>query len=186
MENEVGECNVLGSGPSRKSYIPNNLITIGCNIPFCRVDYNVVFDENVLLKILENPKCINEDAKYIISNITHEVIKRDEKLKKFFEPKIDSLYKMMNGERKSSAHYACLAMISKGFNKLNIYGCDNYFGDRNCLDNWTHNIENPHYIPENLNNRLSKDTLFNKCESWNRSWHIMINQHPKVEFNFIP
>lgn len=180
------ECNVLGSGPSRKSYVPNNLPSMGCNIPWTKVDYLIISDEIVMEKI-----CLDDmeiDFKLILSEEAHSYLTKNNLLSKY-ENKIDSIFQGMRGlfSRKSCGHYACLTMISKGFTKLNIYGCDNYFGDNICLDNWVHNKENPHYISENSEfyGPRNNSQVYQRGLDWKKFWNQLIKKYPNVEFNFI-
>lgn len=87
--------------------------------------------------------------------------------------------------RRNSLHYAAEWSISKGFKKLNIYGCDNWFGDRLCKDNWSHTPNTIHFIDPKETTFMSDEQLFLRGEKWIETWNYLINLHSDVEFNFI-
>ena len=182
------ECNLLCSGPRKQSYEPNGLLTIACNVPWTKVDYTVIFDEVVLMKIVEIPSVIDAETKLIISSRAYQELIRT-KSKTKLKNKIACVFKYSSLSEKeflrSSGHYAAEWAIFKGFTKLNIYGCDNWFGDFKCLDNNMHDITKPHYI-KNFNVDFSADVQTARGLYWKQSWEKMIKQNPNVEFNFIP
>jgi hypothetical protein len=188
MENSIKECNVLGSGPSRVSYTPNKLPSIGCNFPWTKVDWTIIFDPAPLIRLAENPKLIDSSTGLIISKHAHLHIKHHNLIQKIPHA-IIAIYKNISrphyGFKRSSGHYAAQWMIAKGFTKLNIYGCDNYFGDLKCVDNYSHTPGTDHYI-ENLNLQVYSDKkLEQRGLEWQHSWNMLIKQHPNVEFNFV-
>jgi hypothetical protein len=182
------ECNLLCSGPRKKSYKKNGLPTIGCNIPWTDVDYTIIFDEVVLMKIIEMPDIIKEDVKLILSTVAYQELRRTKSVDKL-KNKIECVFKYNSLSEKiflrSSGHYAAEWAIFKGFKKLNIYGCDNWFGDMKCLDNNMHNKANPFYI-KNLNEDFDEKYQIMRGEYWKKSWEKMIIQNPSIEFNFVP
>ena len=183
------ECNVLCSGPSRKSYIQNDLPSIGCNFPWTKVDYTIIFDFPAIDKLCENPLLIDDSVKLVIHQRVYGHLKHTNKLD-ILKSKIDSIFNYPIGNTaeffRSSGHYAALYMISMGFTKLNIYGCDNYFGDDRCVDNYTHQIGFPHYIENTNLINFGEERLIKRGVSWRDEWHKMIKQHPNIHFNFIP
>jgi hypothetical protein len=182
------ECNVLGSGPSRKSYIANDLPSIGCNFPWTRVDKTVIFDSAPIIKLLENNNLIPLETKIIISNYCYDCLISN-KLYDSIKHRIDSIIKIESLSyqhfRRSTGHLAAEVMIYEGYNKLNLYGMDNYFGDLLCLNNFSHQEGADHYI-ENLNLKVyTEKELIIRGDQWRKSWNYMIKKYKHVEFNFI-
>jgi hypothetical protein len=182
------ECNVLGSGPSRKSYIPNELPTIGCNFPWTRVNWLVFFDVQPILKYLENKKLISDDVKFIVSKHAYDYLK-EQNLILEIQNKIECVYKKHNVSTieysGNSAHYAVEWAIYKGFKKINIYGCDNYFGDLECTENFTHNKNSEHYIENLWVNVNPKENLLKRGREWQLCWKRIIKYNSNIEFNFV-
>jgi hypothetical protein len=182
------EGNVLGSGPSRISYIPNNLPTIGCNFPWTRVDWTLIFDYQPTLKWLETPSVFPQKLPFIISEHTYKYLKTKNLLHKIRHRIIDVFKKHNLSSIEfagSSGHYATEWMIRQGFTKLNLYGMDNYFGDLKVLDNFSHQPGTLHYI-DNINlTQYSEETLLRRGREWQISWKRIIKYNPNVEFNFI-
>jgi hypothetical protein len=188
MENNIKECNVLGSGPSRVSYVPNELPSIGCNFPWTKVDWTIIFDPDPLVRLADNPALIDLDTQLIISKHALIHIKHHKLIDKI-PHKIAATYKNIShpeyGFKRSSGHYAAQWMISMGYNRLNIYGCDNYFGDLYCTDNYSHTPNTAHYI-DNTNLKVySDEQLRNRGKEWHHAWKMLEKQHPNVEFNFV-
>lgn len=182
------EGNVLGSGPSRKSYIPNDLPSIGCNFPWTRVNWTIIFDEPVIDKLVEQPNLISIETKLILHSrlVPHLTVNHYTSM---LRPRIDSIFSFTRIEEKqyyiSSGHYAALWMINKGFNKLNLYGMDNYFGDLVCGDNYTHIQGTQHYLPNTVKDKYSEQQILARGHHWKDGWDLIQKQHSHVEFNFV-
>mgnify|MGYP007071562467 CR=1 FL=1 len=188
MEKTSKECNLLCSGPSRKSYIPNDLPTMGCNIPWTKVDWTIIFDSIVLEKIIDNPDFVSIDTKLIVSSHAIGEIKEKGKLKDL-NHNIISIYRYnpitTRLMKKSTGHYAAEWLIFMGYNKINIYGCNNWFGDLYCTENYMHDSSNPLNI-ENENIPRGEKYMINRGKHWKKYWEKLIAHHSHVHFNFIP
>ena len=179
------ECNVLGAGPSRVSYVPNDLPTIGCNFPWTNVDWTLLFDTNTISKWFDQPSVFDDDVKFVMSEFCYNYYKKTGELERF-KHRIHSVFShpKLNTVRwrGSSGHYATEWMISQGYNKLNLYGMDNYFGDIHCLNNYSHDGVGTY----NLNHdKYTEEELTQRGLDWQLAWKRIINHNPNVEFNFV-
>jgi hypothetical protein len=182
----IKECNVLGSGPSRKSNVSNRLPSIACNIPWTYAEWTVIFDSAIIDTLITNPECIDTNTKIILCDVAYNYIEKNN-LTEHFKYRINTVFKYnkIGGMRKSSAHFACDWMIHLGYNKLNIYGCDNYFGDIMCTNTFTHDKENK-YATENINHaKYTDDEMIKRGKEWQEAWKLMIKKYKHVEFNFV-
>ena len=181
------ECNVLGGGPSRISYIPNDLPTIGCNFPWTKVDYTVINDVDVITKLIEFPELLSEEIGIIFHQKAYNYLLKSNIILTNRTKSIFTFYRINNELiSRNTGHYAALWMIREGFTKLNIYGCDNFFGDLVAEESFTdtliRNSESKYYI-----SRITKtiDERIERGRRWKLNWDIMIEQNPNVEFNFV-
>ena len=184
---KLKECNIFGSGPSRKSYVPNDLPSIGCNFPWTKVQSTLMIDTEAIDKLCLNTSLIEVETNLILHKDIYYYLLQTNKIH-LLKNKIHSIFKLKESTQKfklSSGHNACLYMISNGFNKLNIYGCDNFFGDDTCLENISHDKSLPNYIENAFLQICSIDVLTERGIFWRGYWHKMIKQYPHVEFNFI-
>jgi hypothetical protein len=182
----VSSCNILCSGPSKKSYVDNGLVNISCNVPWTKSEYTLIGDPVVVIKDLEI-NCIHPETKLVISNLCFQYLRAINNFEKI-KHRVHSVYKIQEtfiDLKRSTGHYACEWAISQGYNELNIYGCDNYFGDDLCIDNWSHDKNQPHYM-ENHNLQRPESDLQNRGLKWRRHWSVLINKYNNVKFNFIP
>jgi hypothetical protein len=184
----IKECNVLGNGPSRKSYIPNDLPSIGCKFPWTKVDITTLVCHNSVNAFLQSPHLIPDNTKILLKQKAYDYI-MDNGYSDIFKNRILGVYKSHN-LRTSAGHDACLWMISQGFNKLNLYGFDHYFGDILCLDSYTTNAPNIN-LPRNIRNKDINDSKdldwFKKRNTdWLDSWKVIAAKYPNIELNFIP
>lgn len=101
---------------------------------------------------------------------------RESKLRTILSRSIAELEEVLYNTRyrRSSLHYAAMYMISLGYTKLNIYGCDSWFDVTNYLDSYTDIFMDK---PQNMPARIGVH--------WRDEWIKMKKQHAKVEFNFI-
>jgi len=181
----IKEGNVLGAGPSRISYIPNGFPSIGVNYPWTNVEWTLFFDVIPINVWLERPEVFDDEVKFVISEHCYNYFKKTKQLD-LFKHRIYSVFshpKLASVRwRGSSGHYAAEWMISQGYNKLNLYGMDNYFGDLKCLSNYSHdNIGTQNY---NLN-EYSDEELIQRGKDWQLAWKRIIKQNKHVEFNFV-
>lgn len=128
MTLENTACNILGSGPCRKSYVPNGLINIGANFPWTEFDYTVISHKEPIIRYLKTPDLIPEPTKLIINDLVWVWAKQTgvwDDIKHRVVPEIiKNIGYKPNGYRYSSGHYAALWAIEKGYTKLNLYGFD--------------------------------------------------------------
>ena len=167
------KCAILGNGPSRSLYSPENnySIIIGCNIPWTKVDWTMVMDEEVILAWSKNPQLITcplyasvEAWRYSAAIKFREYIIGQSLFLGLFErPKEISDIKYCSG------HFAAIKAIELGYKHLDLYGMDSYFED---------NIESStrEFIPRVPTNNAAK---------WRKVWNEIISSNPEVVFNFI-
>lgn len=186
----IKACNILGSGPCRRSYQPNGLINIGANFPWTNFDYTVISHKQPILKYLENPDLFPEPMKFIINDLVWVWAKKSNVWDLIKDRVVPQIIKNIgfknNAYLYSSGHYAALWALSQGYNKLNLYGFDTYFGTAPALDNWSHTPGTPHYIDPTTTTFLSDDHLARRDVIWKKTWLYMQQINPEVEFNFIP
>jgi hypothetical protein len=181
----IKECNVLGNGPSRKSYVPNDLPSIGCKFPWTKVDITTLVCHNSVNSFVLSPNLIPDTTKILLKQKAYDYVIKNN-YKEIVKDRILGIYNSTN-LRTSAGHDACLWMISQGYNKLNLYGFDHYFGDILCLDSYTENVTQK--MPDNV--KKAKDTgdidWFKKRNNdWMNSWKVIASKYPNVELNFIP
>ena len=164
------ECNILGSGARRSLFRNNKLASIGCNAPWTKVNFSLIFDEQVI-NILPN----DIEYKLIVhSRVYGHITQNKPEFKKHIHCVFDSAIVGESKYKQSSAHYAATYMIKTGYTKLNLYGIDAWFEPENWANSYTDQfIEKPKGIPINIGMH------------WKSEWQLMMKQFPKVEFNFI-
>lgn len=167
------KCAILGNGPSRSLYSPRNNYTvkIGCNIPWTKVDWTMVSDEEVILAWSKNANIINcpiyasvEAWRYSASIKFREyIIGQSLFLGLFQRPRETSDTKYCSG------HFAAIKAIELGYKHLDLYGMDSYFED---------NVESStrEFIPR---------VPINNAAKWRKVWDQIISSNPDVVFNFI-
>jgi hypothetical protein len=182
----IKECNVLGNGPSRVSYIPNDLPSIGCNSPWCEVTWSVISDVEIIKKYINDELYMSESLKILLSDYAYKSLKSENLFDKI-KSQVIVIYKhpVKTGFKfsQSSAHFATEWMITQGFNKINIYGCDNYFGDLLNLNSYTHEFGTLEYKQNELVHAEQERILRGK--DWQKAWKVIINKNSNIEFNFI-
>jgi hypothetical protein len=191
------ECNLLGSGPRRNMFIDNlDMVNIGCNFPWTRFDYTIIDHRAPLYKLISTPESIPEPTKLVISNNCLKFLK-EENFYNQLKDRIDSVFvhydtltygiknRKKNILNRSSLHYAAEWAIYKGFKKLNIYGCDNWFGDLACTKNWSHTPNTVHYIDPTKTTFLDEHALQERGKKWIETWKYLIKYYSNVEFNFV-
>jgi hypothetical protein len=161
------KCAILGNGPSRVKYKNQKYdLIIGCNIPWCHVDYTVVMDKEIIDVWKKNPSLINvpvffaTDAWRHTATIKFRQYILDNNLFKSLE-KIEPHY--------SSGHIAAKKAIELGYNCIDLYGMDSYFNQ--TMDSYTRC-----YISNLPTNHVKK---------WKELWNNIIDNNPNVVFNFI-
>jgi hypothetical protein len=71
-----------------------------------------------------------------------------------------------------------------GYNKINIYGCDNWFGDLYCTENYMHDSNNPLNVDNEVISRGDK-FLISRGKQWKKNWEKLVSYHSDIHFNFI-
>jgi hypothetical protein len=185
-------CNILLNGSRRKSYEPNGLLNIGVNIPWAPAEYTIVDDMHSIKNMIKNWNVdpLPKNTKIIMSFIKYKFLKQHGGLETI-KDRLHAVYKTSNPNTKqygkSSGHDACEWAISQGYTVLNIYGCDNYFGDDECLESFTHDFENNKFATVNKYvDLLTEQERIERGILWRAKWHYMINKYPGVTFNFVP
>lgn len=200
------ECNILGNGPSRKSYVPNGNFSIGCKFLWTDADLSVILDNCIIDTFIQQPELIPEPTKLVIGVDNYFYAKQTLTPEQFEYLtsrtieyyKIDSPAQFCNDPfpkdislrlvptskfRKTlnTSHIAAELAIAKGYTKLNLYGIDNWFGDKTCMDSYID-------IGELYGFKLEKSNMLNveiKTFGWRQQWKYMINKYKHVEFNFV-
>jgi hypothetical protein len=181
--------NVLCSGPRRRSYVPNELPSIGCNFLWTDAQWTIIKHPIVIHTLLKSPDIMPEHTRLIVE---YECLRhlKDDGVYDQIKHRIHSIFKYKGMISRSTGHNAAEWMIQQGFNYLNIYGCDNWFGDVTCTDNWAHCNDNPNKVyNENLIMGYSKDEidhLTTRGHNWKTAWVYLINKYTGVTFNFVP
>lgn len=153
---------LLCNGPSRVAFNSELLYnyTIGCNIPWTKVDSTVVMDAEVLNKY----DCY---TRFYSSRIAWRDCIKKEKLIGHLIGLFDSL-----PEYDSAGHAAARILLQIGAKQIDVYGCDSWFD--NTTESYTHK-----YVD-------SRSTDMTKhVRVWKQRWEQLMEQHPEVTFNFI-
>jgi len=161
------KCNILGSGSRRSLFKPDSVVSVGCNVPYAKVEYTVLFDTEIVdvlpypieYKLLVHKRVLS----YIKNNHPHLLTKID----KVFEYST-------SGYKLSSGHHAANCMIKMGYTELNLYGMDAWFDPKNWENSYTDKYitKKPGGPPE-------------MGYAWRDGWQLMMKQNPSVKFNFI-
>lgn len=165
------ECNILGSGSRRDLFTPNNLISIGCNVPWTAVQYCCIIDNSALDFI--NTK--NQDNhKFILLKHVFKYAEHKKMLNIIKKTEATIVASESNYYKFSSAHYAAVYMIHLNYKYLNIYGCNSWFDDADWYDSYTNQfMKKPQKILNNIGSL------------WNNGWKYLKDKYPNVCFNFI-
>lgn len=153
---------LLGNGSSRVLYSPTDRYdyTIGCNIPWTKVDSTVIMDVNVL------EKWENLCNFYVSRNAWRGCRKRD-RYNEFLIEIVDTV-----PEYDSSGHMACRILLKLGATEIDIYGCDSWF--TNDTESYTHK-----YVDSR------SDNMTKNVSAWRANWYKMMSENLSVKFNFI-
>lgn len=161
------KCAILGNGPSHKLYNSSSeyALVIGCNIPWSKVDFTVIMDENIIKEWQKVRDLINVPVYFSIRawREAHKYKFRDY-LKEhslylgLYEPEVDS-----------TGHMAALIAINQGYKFIDLFGFDSYYYD---------NVES-------LTRQYVEDQPTNNSKRWRDSWNKIIDSNPNVVFNFI-
>lgn len=162
----------LCNGPSRVAYAPNNdyRFVIGCNIPWTRVDATVVLDSEVVDVWAKQPDVITCPTYFSV-----DAWRRTDAIKKrhLFLPLFADLVKKSSTPYQSSGHIAVAILINKGYNTIDVYGCDSWFSYD--VSSYTRSFVQANLISNPLKH----------IEGWRARWIDICNSHPDVTLNFI-
>ena len=145
--------------------------TIGCNIPWTRVDSTVILDGNVIERWSKDPWLIKCPVYFTTRawRTTDEIKFREYILNNnlFIDlmPDYPEFY--------SAGHVAALIMCENDFTHLDIYGVDSMFED--TVLSFTNTLVND-YNPDSEQQRIV---------NWRLNWKKLQNDFPDVHFNFI-
>jgi hypothetical protein len=164
---------VVCNGPSRFAFnekLEYNY-TIGCNIPWTKVDATVILDGNVVerwsrdLSLISCPAFFTARAwrstdeykirEYILNNNLFIDLMPD--VREFF----------------SAGHVAAQIMCENDFTELDIYGVDSLFKD--TVESFTNTLVHDH----------NPDSERQRIVHWRLNWDRLQNDYPEVTFNFI-
>lgn len=153
---------LLCNGPSRFAYNDANgyNYTIGCNIPWTKVNSTVILDANVL-------NHWKEPCSFFASVTAWRELKNRERFVDYFLGFVDTI-----PDYDSAGHAACRKLLQFEPKVIDIYGCDSWFA--NNTEIYTHQFVD------------SRSTDMTKNISvWRSRWYTLMDNHPSVEFNFI-
>ena len=164
---------VVCNGPSRFAFQENLKYnyTIGCNIPWTKVDSTVILDSNVVerwsrdLNLISCPAFFTTRAwrstdeykirEYILNNNLFIDLMPD--VREFF----------------SAGHVAAQIMCENEFTELDIFGVDSMFED--TVVSFTNTLVDD-YNPDSERQRIV---------NWRINWDKLQKDYPEVIFNFI-
>lgn len=164
---------VLCNGPSRVAFNSDLVYnyTIGCNIPWTKVDATIVLDEQVVREWSKNPELITCPAVFS-RKAWMETACAKPRGREFFNDYLIELVDV-DPEYDSSGHHAVKYALRKGATHIDIYGCDSWW--EQTIVSYTHK-----YF-KNLNADNSKRHV----EGWRKRWMGIIENNPDVSINFI-
>ena len=154
---------LLGNGNNRNVFLDSTNkydYTIGCNIPWTKVDATVVMDANVLDKM---ETLVPFYCSRIAWRNCNKQNRYSDYLIEIFDSKIDY---------DSAGHCAARIVLMRGATEIDIYGCDSWF--KEDTESYTHK-----YI-DSRSSDMSKHVLV-----WRERWHELMNENANVKFNFI-
>ena len=161
---------LLGNGPSRELYLKNVFdydTVVGCNAPWTRVDWTVVWDKEVIhvwsknMDLIKVPTYFSRDA----WATTDAIKKRD-----LFQPHFAG-FVQRSEMYDTSGHIACRLLIEHGYKEIDLYGFDSYWED--TIESISHDIfNNRSALPESL------------CDKWRKIWAKIQRTNKDVKLNF--
>ena len=164
---------VVCNGPSRFAFnekLKYNY-TIGCNIPWTKVNSTVILDGNVIHRWAGDPKLISCPAFFTTRawRIADEIRFRnyiiDNNLFIDLMPDYPEFY--------SAGHVAALIMCESDYTELDIFGVDSMFED--TVDSFTNTLINDH----------NPDSELQRIVNWRKNWDKLQSDYPDVSFNFV-
>lgn len=164
---------VVANGPSRIAFTSSEgyIYTIGCNIPWTKVDSTVILDGNVIHRWSSDLNLISCPAFFTSRSwrTTDEVRIRDYIINNnlFIEliPDFPEFY--------SAGHVAAQIMCENDFTELDIYGVDSMFKD--TVESFTNTLVYDH----------NPDSEKQRIVNWRKNWDKLQKDYPDVIFNFI-
>ena len=164
---------VVANGQSRTRFNSSNgyNYTIGCNIPWTKVDATVILDGNVIerwsrdLSLISCPAFFTTRAWRSTDEYKIREYILDNNLFIDLMPDAPEFY--------SAGHVAAMIMCENDFTELDIYGVDSMFED--TVESFTNTLIND-YNP---------DSEVQRIVNWRLNWDKLQNDYPEVTFNFI-
>jgi hypothetical protein len=164
---------VVCNGPSRFAFQENleYTYTIGCNIPWTKVDSTVILDGNVIerwsrdLSLISCPAFFTTKAWRATDEYKIREYILDNNLFIDLMPDFPEFY--------SAGHIAALIMCESDFTELDIYGVDSMFKD--TVESFTNTLVHDH----------NPDSEMQRIVNWRTNWDKLQNDYPEVIFNFI-
>lgn len=164
---------VVGNGPSRTRFSnPNGYnYTIGCNIPWTKVDATVILDGNVIERWTRDLTLISCPAFFTVRawqtadeyKIREYIINNN--LFIDLMPDAPELF--------SSGHVAAQIMCENEFTELDIYGIDSMF--KYTVESFTNTLVDDH----------NPDSEMQRIVNWRKNWEKLQSDYPEVSFNFV-
>lgn len=165
---------ILGNGPSRIHYTPNNQyeFVMGCNIPWTTTDATCIVDDVVIKKWHEQHDLINTKV-YYSEKAWQTACELDTS---FFSQFYANVVKH-GTHYDSSGHTAVRTAISLGYTEIDVYGCDSYFS--RTVESYTSN-----YIIRDTspNSDLRK---VDRAIGWRVQWNVLVESNPSIKIVFI-
>ena len=167
------KCAVVCNGPSRFAFQENLKYnyTIGCNIPWTKVDATVIVDGNVIHRWAGDPNLISCPAFFTTRawRTADEVKFRNYILENnlFIDLMPDT------PEFFSAGHIAAQIMCENDFTELDIFGVDSMFKD--TVESFTNTLIYDH----------NPDSEKQRIVNWRKNWDKLQSDYPDVSFNFV-
>jgi len=167
------KCAVVCNGPSRFAFQENLKYnyTIGCNIPWTKVDATVILDGNVIHRWAGDPNLISCPAFFTTRawRTADEVKFRNYILENnlFIDLMPDT------PEFFSAGHIAAQIMCENDFTELDIFGVDSMFKD--TVESFTNTLIYDH----------NPDSKKQRIVNWRKNWNKLQSDYPDVSFNFV-
>jgi hypothetical protein len=164
---------VVCNGPSRFAFNKNLKYnyTIGCNIPWTKVDSTVILDGNVIHRwagdsnLISCPAFFTTRAWRTADEIRFRNYIIDNNLFIDLMPDYPEFY--------SAGHVAALVMCENDYTELDIFGVDSMFED--TVESFTNTLVYD----------FNPDSEQQRIVNWRLNWDKLQNDYPEVTFNFI-
>lgn len=159
---------ILCNGPSKTLYKSSSVYdtVIGCNIPWCDVNFTVVGDKRVIAKEVSQKGLIQYPM--IIYNQAYDYVRKHNLEYVFADRCLE--YIMLDNPTSAGNGAAQIALL-KGYTVLDVYGADAIFSE-----NFTSSTQQ--YIPWPSDKK--KEVI-----KWRERWKQLAELYPEATINFI-